>query len=216
MTSADIQRLARRGEGPTLEFKQRTPEPPRLAKEIIAFANTDGGRLLIGVEDDGSVVGVKDAAEEEFALRKALSEHCQPEPVWRSERVQITKKRDVIVVAIPRSKLRPHFLIESTNGEPRAAYVRVEDRSIEASSAALDLMISSDKPRDVHFEFGDLELGLMRYLEQYGRTTVDAFSRNAGIDEQKAQNILVTLAKAKVLAHHIDFNGDYFTLTYDR
>jgi predicted HTH transcriptional regulator len=214
MTAADVQRLAGRGEGQTLEFKRRAPEPARLAKELIAFANTDGGRLLIGVDDDGTVTGVKDAEEEEYALRNALAMYCVPALNWRSERVQITRKRDVIVVAVSRSRDRPHFLVEPENGARRAAYVRVEDRSVEASEAAVALMRDERFQEDTQFEFGELELQLMRYLESYGRITIDAFSRMADVAEERASTILVTLTRARVLSHHLDYDGDYFTMRY--
>ena len=214
MKAADIQRLAGRGEGPTLEFKLRTPEAMRLAKEVIAFANTNGGRVLIGVDDDGSVVGVKDAIEEEFSFRQALESHCSPPVRWRMERVEITRKRDVIVLAIPRSRHRPHFVIVADGSEVAVAYVRVGDRSLEASPAAVDLMLSDTNPKDVQFEFGDTEIRLMKYLEEYGRVTIEFFSRFAGLDEIKARSILVDLTKAGVLSHHLDFNHEYFTMSY--
>jgi len=216
MTAADIERLAGRGEGQTLEFKQRTPEPPRLAKEIIAFANTDGGRLIIGIDDDGNVVGVKDADEEEFALRNALEAHCTPKIKWRTERVEITRKRDVIVIAVPRSKLRPHFLIGKDSQHDKMAYVRVGDRSLEATREAVELMATADSGEDVQFEFREVELRLMKYLEQYGRIGVNSFSRFANISEEEAGQVLVTLTRADVLAHHLDLEGDYFTLLYDQ
>lgn len=66
MTLDHLRRLVARGEGQTIEFKRRVPSPDRLAKEVIAFANSSGGQLLLGVTDDGRIVGVKDSEEEEF------------------------------------------------------------------------------------------------------------------------------------------------------
>ena len=57
MTSNDVKRLAAMGEGRTLEFKNRVPRPERIAREVIALANTDGGTVLVGVDDDGTVLG---------------------------------------------------------------------------------------------------------------------------------------------------------------
>ena len=215
MTAADIQRLTKRGEGATLEFKHRTPEPERLAKEVIAFANTNGGRLLIGVDDDGTVLGVKDSEEEEFALRNALEAHCSPPLKWRTERVEISRKRDVIVIAVPRSKDRPHGLISSNGHRETIPYVRVGDRSIEASSEAIELMISDKDSQDVQFEFGAHELTLMKYLEEYGRIGVHSFSRLVNITLDRARKILVLMTRAGILAHHLDYEGDYFTLVYN-
>ena len=67
MTLEEIKRLVARGEGRHLEFKRRVPEPERVAKEVVAFANSGGGRLLLGVDDDGTIVGVRDSEEEEFS-----------------------------------------------------------------------------------------------------------------------------------------------------
>ncbi|GMQ82861.1 MAG: ATP-binding protein [Rhodothermia bacterium] len=211
MTTADVQRLAKRGEGATLEFKHRTPEPERLAKEVIAFANTNGGRLLIGVDDNGTVLGVKDSEEEEFALRNALDAHCSPPLKWHTERVEISRKRDVIVIAVPRSKDRPHGLISSNGHRETIPYVRVGDRSIEASSEAIELMLE-EKDQDVQFEFGEHELALMEYLDEYSRIGVDSFARFVDVNQDYARRILVILMRAGVLSHHLDYEGDYFTL----
>ena len=78
MTLQNLADCIAQGEGPHLEFKQRVPAPERMAKEITAFANTHGGQILIGVGDAGAVTGVKDAAEEEYALRQALEQYVEP------------------------------------------------------------------------------------------------------------------------------------------
>ena len=52
----DLQRLVALGEGLTIEFKRRVPRPARIAKEVIALANAQGGKLLLGVDDDGTIV----------------------------------------------------------------------------------------------------------------------------------------------------------------
>lgn len=213
MTVEDVRRLARRGEGPTLEFKHRVPEPERLAKEMIAFANTDGGRVLIGVNDNGEILGVKDSEEEEFAVRTALDAHCKPTMKWRARRVEITRKRDVIVLSVPRSLVRPHYLISSNGtGKTMTPYVRFEDHSIEASPEAIELMKGKANHEDVHFEFGAHELALMKYLEEYARIDVPSFSRLINEAHGKARDILVLLTRAGILSHHLDYSGDYFML----
>ena len=50
--------LIAQGESKTLEFKRELPRFEQIAKTVIAFANTSGGKLLIGVDDNGSLVGV--------------------------------------------------------------------------------------------------------------------------------------------------------------
>ena len=198
------------GEGLHLEFKKRVPAAERLAKEVVAFANTHGGRIVLGVEDDGTVTGVKDAAEEEFALTEALRRHCDPKVAIDLERVPISRKRDVIVVSISESPRKPHFVINEAQGR-RTAYVRVEDMSLEASREARRLMRQWKDGRNVLFKIRDKERLLLRYLDRYGRISVDQFARLAGISKKSASHTLVLLTRADMLRHHAAPHEDYFT-----
>jgi predicted HTH transcriptional regulator len=213
MTLDDVKRIVARGEGQHIEFKRRVPTHERIAKEMIAFANTGGGTVLIGVNDDGSVVGVKDAEEEEFSLRQAVSTHCRPPVRWRSYRVPVTNKRDVIVVTVPRSRTKPHFLL-SGEGDTKTAYIRVDEMSVEASPETVSLLRSETSTDGVHFEMGEVELVLLRYLEQYGSITVNTWANVSNTDRSTAGDLLVTLTRAGVLAHHAGERGDYFTLHF--
>lgn len=213
MTLRELSQLVTLGEGQHLEFKKRVPAPERITKEVIAFANSGGGRLLLGIDDDGTVGGVKDAAEEEYALQEALDRHSDPPVPFTTERLPVTKKRNVIVVHVPISARKPHFLIDHQNGA-RKAYVRVEDRSVEASPEAVRLMKARQHPVDVLFEFGEKEQTLMRYLDSYGRISVAQFASLATISPQAASQTLVLMARANVLHLHSDPKEDYFTLAY--
>jgi predicted HTH transcriptional regulator len=59
MRPKELLELIAKGESSTLEFKRKISSPEKVAKEICAFANTLGGLLIIGVDDDGSIVGVE-------------------------------------------------------------------------------------------------------------------------------------------------------------
>lgn len=214
MTLQELTQLASLGEGDNLEFKRKVPRPARIAKELIAFANTNGGRLLLGVDDDGSVVGLRDSEEEEFALRRALDTYSDPVVSYTVERIPVAHRRDVIVVSVPESREKPHFLTPPENGQ-RTAYLRAKDKSVEASREAVRLMRTSDEADTATFEFGDTELMLMRYLDDYGKITVKQFARIANISRRKASSTLVSLAKANILRLHADARHDYFTLAYE-
>lgn len=213
MTLDELIRLALVGEGVALEFKTRVPQPARIAKEVIAFANTRGGRILIGVDDDGTVKGVRDSAEEEYMLAQALETHCKPPVKVHIERVEVTKKRNAIVVQVPESESKPHLLVEEEK-PGGTAYIRIDDMSLEASKEHLRLMRTAKRDKDVLFEFGEKEKVLMRYLENYGRITVSQFARLVNIPRRSASHTLVLLAKANILQLHPDPGTDYFTLSY--
>lgn len=215
MTLQELSQLASLGEGTNLEFKRKVPRPERIAKELIAFANTRGGQLLLGVTDEGEVVGLRDVEEEEFALRRAMKTHSSPVVEFSVERVPIAHRRDVIVVRVPESTEKPHFLIPSGNGSGPNAYIRIHDRSVEASREAIRLMREREVDGSITFEFGDKELMLMRYLDDYGKITVKQFARIANISRGRASRTLVLLVRANVLQLHADPRQDYFTLAYE-
>ena len=215
MTLKELNQVISLGEGTHIEFKRKVPQPERIVKELIAFANTSGGQLLLGIDDDGSILGVKDAEEEEFALLNALDAHCKPPLSFSSERISITKKRDVIVVRVPPSRNKPHFLIEPDQNESKTAYIRVEDKSIEASREAVRLMRYKKSGKPVTFEFGQNELMLMRYLDTYGKITVSQFAKLSNISRRRASQTLVLMTKANVLRLHAHNKSDYFTIAYE-
>ena len=210
MTLQLLSQLVAQGEGPYLEYKQRVPAPERMAKEVTAFANTRGGRLLVGIADEGAAVGVKDAAEEEYALRQALDRYVEPAVELEMLRVRISRKRDVIVVDVPESGTKPHYVTDPA-GSQRTAYVRIEDKSVEASREARKLMRRPGNRRDTLMQMGEKEQLLFRYVDQYGRITVAQLARMAGISRSLASQTLVRLTRARLLCHHIHLHEDYFT-----
>lgn len=197
MNLAALQKLVSLGEGLHIEFKQRIPEPERIAKEVIAFANTKGGKLIVGVEDSGRLCGVKDAEEELYAFQEALLQCCTPPIALQFEMIQIRPRRDVLIVHIPNSTAKPHFLVEESG--QKTAYLRVEDKSIEASKEATRLMRFEHETQDVCFEFGEKERILMEYLERYERISIAQFARIAQIHRKQAAQTLFILTKAKIL-----------------
>lgn len=217
MTLQELNQLVTLGEGPNLEFKRRVPRPERIAKEIIALANTQGGRILLGVDDDGTLTGVDDAAEEAFLVRHAVKNHCWPEVAYDTERVVIAPRRDVLVVSVPESTTKPHKL--AAGNADGTAYVRVEEMSVEASPESVALMregARADTPggEGVTVQFGEKESLLMRYLNDYGRITVAQFAQLANIPTRRASDTLISMTKANVLRLHADRKEDYFTLAY--
>ena len=204
MTSNDVKRLAAMGEGRTLEFKNRVPRPERIAREVIALANTDGGTVLVGVDDDGTVLGVKDAQEEFFALQTALADRILPPVDLRFEPVRISRTREVLVVHVPASGDRPHVLKPDRRPDgtlpKQRAFVRVADQSVEASREAVALMKAEGRGDAVTFTFGDAERQLLEYLDRHEQITVREYARMTTMPPWKASKALVMLARAGIVA----------------
>ncbi len=208
MLLSEVKRLASRGEGISLEFKKKAAHPEKIIREIIAFANTSGGTLLLGVDDDGTVSGQKFILDEVYVLEKAIEEAIKPEIEFSREVLEITEKKGVAIFEIPVSKRRPHFLIDDGK---KKSYVRVEDRSIQASKEVWEVIKKSRQPKDVVFTYGEKEETLMKAIEEKGSITVREYAKEARIPKFLASRTLIRLTLANVLSLHPEESEDFFT-----
>lgn len=210
MSPAELQYLVSKGESLTLEFKVKLPEPEKLAREAIALANTAGGHLLLGVDDNGDIPGIKDPDEAAEAFRQAIEKHSLPLIEYQLAEIPITRKRSVISIYIPASPLRPHRLVTNGPNDKPLTIIRIRDRSTTASPEMFHILRHMAQPRDVKVEYGDKEHALMQYLEAHDYATVDSFCRAANIPRYVASRTLVHLVRANVLEVEPHESADRF------
>lgn len=196
MTIREIQSSISGGEGQLIEFKKKVAHPEKIVREIVAFANSNGGELYIGVDDDGKISGLKFAEEDKFALEKAILRYCRPRIKFASEIIKISEKKSIIRYTIFESPKKPHYVIEDKKGK---AYVRVKDRSVQASKEIREILRRSRNVKDVKFHFGDKEKMLMQYLQSNEYITINQLAEMADISKYMASRTLVLLVLANVL-----------------
>jgi len=196
MTLQEIHRIAQQGEGLKVEFKKKAAFPEKIVREIIALANTEGGNLLIGVDDDGTVSGQRFIEEEVFVMQKAIGQHIQPKLEYQVEIFKLTPKKGIAVFSIPKSPERPHFLMEENR---RKAFVRVKDRSIQASKEMWEILKRGKNPKDMVFTYGEKENILMKSLGENGKITLKEFQFLAKLPKFLASKTLIRLVLANVI-----------------
>lgn len=126
-----IEQLLQSPEGKTLEFKRDLSSPQPLLKTLVAFANTAGGRLIIGVTDDRQVVGVEDPLAEEERLCNMIADAIAPRLVPNIELFTVQEKT-LLLVEVFLSGLRPHYL--KAAGPGNAVFVRLGSSNRQADS----------------------------------------------------------------------------------
>lgn len=132
----DISRILAQPEGKTLEFKQDLSSPDRLLRTVVAFANTSGGILIIGVQDrTGRVLGIADPLAEEERLANLLSDGVAPTLVPDVEVVP-WRKAHVLALQIHPSPLRPHYVRRL--GPDSGVFVRVGSTNRRADEALIE------------------------------------------------------------------------------
>jgi ATP-dependent DNA helicase RecG len=110
MNLEDLKELLRGGESLRLEFKERPVHPDDLAAALVAFANTQGGTLLLGVTDDRQIVGVPDPEAVARTVDNVAASNCQPPLRVMQEMIPLPEAGSpaVLVVSIPRGEERPY------------------------------------------------------------------------------------------------------------
>lgn len=195
LSKQDLKNLISTGESSFLEFKHKVASPEKLAKEIAAFANSKGGKILIGVADNGEMVGIESYMEEEFWISQAAEDCCIPIPKIRIELVSISGK-DILLVNVPESDEKPIYV---KGKKSRIVYVRRADESVVASDEIVEVLKKGSSEEGVTFEYGEKERLLFRFLNEYSDITVERFSILINTTTYTAAKILVNLVSARVL-----------------
>ena len=201
--------LAAKGEGQRIEFKKKATYPEKIVRELIAFANTSGGDLLIGVDDDGTVSGQRYIEEEIFVMEKAIKELIFPALAYELYSLKLNEKKGIAVFKVPVSPNRPHYLKEK---DRKQAFIRVADRSVQASREVWEILRRGKNPRDMVFTYGSKEEILMKALGESEKITLKEFAKLANLPKFLASKTLVRLVLANVLQIHPQESEDYFTL----
>ncbi|MFT5618060.1 MAG: putative HTH transcriptional regulator [Arenicella sp.] len=211
MLLRDLEKLVQRGEGERLEFKHKAADPQKIMKEVVAFANHKGGTLILGVDDNLKINGVKYVEEEEYAMTEAIETYCNPVPEYTIEKILITQKRTILIYRISQSEKKPVFLLYNLKKKVGKAYFRVADKSVQASRELRQILKwRSQSDRNSFFEYGELERKLMQLIEREGKTTIAQFAQEAEISSQKAASILVRLTTSNLLKIQPNDEEDFY------
>jgi len=216
MTLHQLLDLASQGEGLHLEFKLKLPEWDKLAREVVAFANTGGGWVLIGVDDDGRVSGLRDGREIQEAVWLNLAQYIHPEVECSVSEIPINAKKSVVAIEVFPSPKRPHRALERpgfSDGNVGQALVRIADCSVKASREMVEIMRFSSQGRSLKVEVGEKEFQLFRYMEDHDFVTIVEFSRLTGLSAKSASNTLVHLVKGGLLSIEPQVTGmDHYVI----
>lgn len=213
MNLHDVKRLIEEGEGFELEFKRKVSSPLKIAKTLSSFANTRGGTVLFGVDDDGSIVGVESEKSELDLIRESAEILCEP-PIPYAIRIVPFNRKDVIVVEVEESDDKPHYVTDES--DERNVFIRVNDNTVVASKEVVKVL-RDERPEKgpLMLTIGENEKRLFSHLESHPRITVSEFAELINVSHRRASRTLTTLVRAGVIRIHTHERTDYFTLASD-
>lgn len=197
--------LARGGEGREVEFKRGLPGPAKTARTLVAFANTRGGVLLVGVTDHGRPYGVRQPRRVVSALRDYARERAEPPVPLHVQAVRVEDPSGapeplwIVACSVPLSPERPHELVHEDGR--RELVVRAGSSNRRASGATLAALRRSHR----RGPGSPLERQVLAWIgpaASEGGATVARFARANNIGLQRARRAFVELERAGRLVAH--------------
>ena len=199
------------GEHQRQDFKYCINDSRKIARSMVAFSNTEGGRLLLGIRDNGSVAGVK--SDEEYYMAEAAAKLYSKPPVNFQIQQWLIEGKSVLEIVIPRSTEAPHF---AQNDQGKwVVYIRKADQNIVAPGILLKVWEQQKNPQGVFIRFSDEEKRLLALLESEQHLSLNQFTRKAKLPKWKGEKLLVKLIVIGIVGMDISESGTRFFLRDD-
>lgn len=147
MTIDEIKKIIQNGENSYIEFKEEEIKAKELAEEIVAFSNSEGGMILIGVDDEGNIKGVKDDKIEETVMNICRN-NCIPHIIPLYESIEVEGKR-IAVITVPKGLNKPYYTAD------HKYYIRVGTTKRIASKE--ELLRLFEASGSLHFDISPVE-----------------------------------------------------------
>lgn len=195
-----IESLIAQGENDHLDFKFNISDSKKIAKSLVAFANSGGGILLIGVRDNGSIAGIR-SDEEIFMIEASANMYSKPEIFPRLEEWHINDKT-ILEVIIPESNQKPHFALNED--DKWMAYIRFQDKNILANSILLDVWRRKQGQKGTYIRYLKEEKLLLNYLENHESICFNEYCKLGDIPFKRAKTVIVNLICLDVLKININ------------
>lgn len=203
-----IQSLIAEGEHQQQDFKFEISDARKIAKTFSAFANTSGGRLLIGVKDNGKIAGVR-SEEEQYMLEAAAELYCRPKVSYHTQTYHV-EGRSILVAQIDESMQKPVYAQDETGKE--LAYLRIEDENILATPVHLRVWQQSGSPQGELMEYTEREQLLLNLLEENDHLSLNRYCRLAHISRCAAEHLLAKFVRYDIVEPVFEGHRFHFRL----
>lgn len=184
-----IEELIAQGEHQQLDFKFEVSDSKKIARTLSAFANTDGGRLLIGVKDNGAITGVR-SEEEYYMIEAASTMYTHPSVPFEAKRWDMNGKT-VLEIYIAPSADRPHTAPDKD--DHYKAYIRVADENMLANEVLVQAWKKQKRSVGTLLQVNEPVEQLLAWLDEHPNISIKQYCRLAHIHYFEARDILSDL-----------------------
>lgn len=202
-----IKRLIAEGESQHLDFKFAINDSRKIARTLVAFANTEGGKLLVGVKDNGAIAGVR-SDEEYYMVEAAANMYSRPVIQFKVKK-WIVESKTILEISVPHHE-NPSFAKDEKG--KWLAYVRVKDQNILANRVLIEVWKRKKKPRGTFIKYTKTENELLSYLSENEKITLSKFMRLSKLTRIEAENILINLLCLELIQMELTEKGALYSL----
>lgn len=206
-----IQRLIAEGEHCHQDFKFEISDARKIARSISAFANTEGGRLLVGVKDNGKIAGIR-SEEEIYMIEAAANMYCKPTVELQTQTYHVEGKT-VLEILIEEATSKPIYALDENN-TPKA-YIRIKDENILATPVHLKVWQHSKKEMGTFVQFTEREQKLLDILQTGKQLTLNQCCKASKINRITLCNLLADFIRFGLVTSVYDAHKFYFVLKED-
>lgn len=203
-----IHALIAEGEHQQQDFKFEISDARKIAKTLSAFANTDGGRLLIGVKDNGKIAGVR-SDEEQYMIEAAAQLYCSPQVDYRMH-TYLAEGRSVLVVEVEESRQKPVYARDESG--KNLAYLRIKDENILATPVHLRVWQQSGNPQGELIEYTQREQLLLDLLRENELLSLNRYCRMARLSRHAAEHLLAKFIRYGIVETVFEGHKFHFRL----
>jgi len=207
--SEELFRKIKSGEGQFVEFKKKANHPEKIMREVVAFANAQGGHLFVGIDDNKEITGLKFPEDEEFILTKSIKDLCRPPIDFEAEFLKNREGNRFIHYHIREGLEKPYFAFLNKKHRYGKAFIRVDDQSIQASYEMRQIL-KKQKKVAVPFTFEETAKQLFAYLSKHHHITLSQFAELTGLNKQLASSKLINFALSGALKIEAKEGEDIF------
>ena len=203
-----IQKLASEGEHEHQDFKFEISDARKIARSLSAFANTGGGRLLVGIKDNGKIAGVR-SEEEIYMIEAAATMYCRP-TMELETKTYIAEGRTVLEVCIAEAASKPIYAFDEEN-KPKA-YIRIKDENILATPVHLKVWQHTKKQEGAFMAFTEKEQHLLDALREKGMLTLNQCCKLCRLKRTTTCNLLADFIRFGLVEFVFQGHKFYFKL----
>lgn len=203
-----IEKLVEQGEHQTQDFKFEVSDSKKIARTLSAFSNTDGGKLLIGVKDNGALAGIR--SEEEFHMLQAAAQmYCKPEVPLEYKEWNVLGKQ---ILEVTIKKTEEELVSAPDKNGVFKIFIRLKDQNILANGMFIQAWQQRKEARSVKITYTDIEKNFLKLIEEKQSISWSQLRKQLKLTPQKTNQLILDFLLLEIIELKISEKGYFYQL----